>query len=305
MIRTFWKPLSTLGLLALFSALTACSGGMGGSAPPPPPPPAPVEDSGAEDTGGLGLEGSGVGGGGTGENSIGGLGSVSGKGGGTHDTDLPAKYSEARGIEMPAFPWPPAKPSALITTSLLPYYEDLAGPDYEPVLEWISSDMELALAQAGYDYSFYTVPGGFAIVARLERIDAAGKPFAEPDRFIAPAEDKAKTFSDFVSGLFFAPDGYYRLFVFVISDTPFEPGQDKMTADEGTALLEKGSTRLSRSIEDRPMTDDHELTTLIYEFSNRKEDGYTVLRPGNHSLVGHLTAAGVADSLPQVTYTKR
>jgi hypothetical protein len=58
------------------------------------------------------------------------------------------------------------------------------------------------LRESKYDYSYYRVPGGFALIARLERIDDTGKALSENERFLPPDAKKSFDIGSYVGQLF-------------------------------------------------------------------------------------------------------
>jgi hypothetical protein len=121
------------------------------------------------------------------------------------------------GPRLPDFPWPPPEPSALL---VLPdvMFRDATG---DTTLDAVANRLIVALQRSHYEYSFYRAPGGFALVARLERIADDGSPVADDRRFLPPDAEEPFNFIDYISQLFFAPAGYYRMIVFVVTDLPF------------------------------------------------------------------------------------
>ena len=82
--------------------------------------------------------------------------------------------STQSGPPLPAFPWPPPKPST--TASLtLGSLRQTTGPNR--TFHDVDARISQALTTAGYDEkSYYGVPNGFAIVTRLEHMDVEGYP---------------------------------------------------------------------------------------------------------------------------------
>src|SRR6185436_14579195 len=120
---------------------------------------------------------------------------------------------------LPSFPWPPPKPSA---RAELPSSMFVLSSKPAPTLAAVGARLVGALEDARYfEYSFYQAPGGFALVARLERMSNDGTPLPEQFRFLEPASDEPFVLSAYVKQLFFAPEGFYRQIVFVVADVPF------------------------------------------------------------------------------------
>ena len=86
----------------------------------------------------------------------------------------PASEAPAR---SPSFPWPPPKASA---SSKVPD-NFLRETETKQILHDIDRRLALALDKAGYfEKSYFSVPDGFALVTRLEQINADGTPKPEP-----------------------------------------------------------------------------------------------------------------------------
>ena len=141
-------------------------------------------------------------------------------------------------IVLPRFPWPPPEPSSRLR---LPR---------EPFLD--ASDLDAAaflliepLRKAGYwEYSFHRVPNGFALVTRLERINEDGSQAPEGLRYRLPSDEEPFSLSSYFERLFFAPQGYYRLIVFVVTDRPFTATGDPIEEREALRLLREGINTL-------------------------------------------------------------
>jgi hypothetical protein len=192
---------------------------------------------------------------------------------------------------MPDFPWPPAQWSA---QAAVPRGVFAASP----TLGDAAMVLTAALDRAGYvERSFYRAPGGFALVARLERINADGSP--DPSfRFLSPSADEPFDLGTYVQSLFFTPEGFYRQIVFVVSDQPFTSSGVAPTAGDADAILARGATGLAQDIEAAPMSEGHQVIALIYEFKKGAADGdVAILNPGRLGAVAHLAASGIAQAL--------
>ena len=81
--------------------------------------------------------------------------------------------AEIAGQQFPQFPWPPPKPSALyvIPRGLLVDKEFGGTPNLADIQGKLTDALDGA---AYYERSYYSVPGGFAMVTRMERIRQDG-----------------------------------------------------------------------------------------------------------------------------------
>ena len=188
---------------------------------------------------------------------------------------------------LPAFTWPPPTPSARqeIDRALLPA-KNLAA---------LGETIATALEDAGYsEYSFYWVEGGFALVARLERMRADGTPEPSQFRFLAPESREPFDLGRYISQLFFAPEGYYRQIIFVVTDEVFAATGAALDADQAQQLLDEGANRLPRTYEEVAFSENHAVSALVYEFKKNPADrDVETLRPGRLAGAQHLEKAGI------------
>lgn len=200
--------------------------------------------------------------------------------------------SRPREARLPDFPWPPPRPSA---QTLIPRQEVLAGLPANTSLGAVGRRLSAALDAAGYsERSFYAAPGGFALVARLERIRPDGTPEPDQFRFSPPGTGEPFSLAAYVQQLFFAPEGFYRQIVFIVNDQAFVATGRELTAEEAQDLLTSGTNRLPASFNTRRFTDTHEVTALIYEYRKGAADrDVETLVPGRLSARQHLQRAGV------------
>lgn len=110
---------------------------------------------------------------------------------------------------IPAFPWPPPKP-----TSRAPLARNLLAT--EPAnLGDVARHLEASLASVGYaEYSYYSVPNGFALATRMEQITPQGAPKPDPLRWSSALPPQPVfSLADYMRALFIAPQGDYRVIV--------------------------------------------------------------------------------------------
>lgn len=190
----------------------------------------------------------------------------------------------------PPFPrWPPPRASARQVVDRAIFASDRT-------IGHASGRLLAALRGAGYArHSFYSVPGGIAIVARLERIRSDARPEQGPQRFVAPRDGEAprpENPIDFIQTLFFAPAGSYRQLVFVISDRPVLQSGWELSADEAAALLAQGGRTLDAAAA-QPFTTLHRVSALIYEFNKEGDAEAAIQTPGRWDAETHLVRSGV------------
>ena len=198
------------------------------------------------------------------------------------------------GEDIPTFPWPPPEPTTLTVL------ERVMVADGVVSLGEVADRLTAALARAGYsERSFYAVPGGFALATRLEQIDFDGTPKPEPGRWSAGFPPREVfSLSDFVSALFMAPEGHYRVIVFVVNDRPFSASGEAVSSEEADAWLHGGLNLLPASIADLRFDQSHEVTALIYQYRKVGHQGRPVANPdGAAAAASQLERSGILAAL--------
>jgi hypothetical protein len=152
---------------------------------------------------------------------------------------------------------------------------------------------------AGETWRYSSVPQGFALVTQLEQRAPDGTPRSGTQRFRADLPSFSDmTFVEFLKALAKAPPGYYRVIVFVVTDTPFSRAVKKPTAEEAQQWLDVGLDRLPKSIGMLPYGEDYRTTALIYEFKKAsKSVPATFVSKSVESGRTHLEKAGIWEAL--------
>jgi hypothetical protein len=205
------------------------------------------------------------------------------------EDEAAAKAAEARAQEdTPIFHMPPPHASAIY------YFGDRFRNS--GTMGDVVKDILTALDSRRYfTRSFFeTNAGGVALVTQLEKINDDGSSAPEPERWPegAQGEQHRLTFSwSSLVNLVVSDRGRYRIFVFVIQDTPLHQDPGKVLTDlDARALFRGGLNFLPSEIQQRHLENGN-CTALIYEFLN---DGSGV-RPVPQHLDGrtHLDKAGL------------
>jgi hypothetical protein len=192
---------------------------------------------------------------------------------------------------LPHFPWPPPTPSEKM---ILPRGKLLAGLGARPTLAGVSDRLVSALNAADYsEYSFYSAPGGFALVARLEQFELDGSPKPRGMRFLEPNTQAPFSVASYVRHLFFAPQGFYRLILFVVTDNPVATRGPAPSALMTEKWLRQGADRLPSIYRRMAFTPDHQVSVLVYEFQKRGPRNVATLVPGRLDVRTHLEKAGL------------
>ena len=176
----------------------------------------------------------------------------------------------------------------------------------------VDERISTALYLAGYyEGSYFGVPGGFAIVTRLEKMDENGYP-DYPNRWassLAPIGFTNFSLSNYLKALFGAPEGHYRVFVFVVSSKPVIQSGTPVAQEKAQTWIVEGANRLPSQMENLPYTREHRTTVYIYEFIQNGVGGEATYNiPSDFTGRQHLDRAGLWENLnitatPTVTPT--
>jgi hypothetical protein len=138
-------------------------------------------------------------------------------------------------------------------------------------LSEVSDKLISALERAGYaEYRLYYVPCGFALVTRLEQIDDGGNPLDGKNRWnVEVIGMRDFSLSEYLRALFLAPEGRYRLIVFVVSPENFRTVRGAVSRRTALEWLERGATSLDEVFRQIEFSNEFRATALIYEFYAR------------------------------------
>lgn len=186
------------------------------------------------------------------------------------------------------FPWPPPRPSTRRAFSPDVF---LRQPPAKTVGE-VAKRLEQIMKAASFDaFGYYRVPGGFALVTRVEALDGAtGKPL--------PGDKRWGTYSSYAGVCFtcvFAltrSRGHYRIFVFALTDDP-RMGSRISSAEMyrlATKWSIEGALALSPEIKAIPVGNQHMLIVMVYEFEKVDGGQTTHFFPSRWSLDIHLSS---------------
>ncbi|MGH8533132.1 MAG: hypothetical protein ACREV1_10525 [Gammaproteobacteria bacterium] len=212
-----------------------------------------------------------------------------------HPPPYPDPYPDPPGI--PKFPWPPPRAS---TKEVIPS-ELLESKSGATSLRDVERRISEVLRENGYfERSYYAVPDGFALVTKIEQINDDGTPKEGPQRWSLGVPRLYKfTLEAYLSALFLAPPGYYRVIVFIVTAHPIVQSEAKVTPKETGDWLRAGADRLPESIGALDFSrEGYACTALVYEFRRRTEsDEPAILDPGNIPGRIHLVKAGLWEAL--------
>jgi hypothetical protein len=198
---------------------------------------------------------------------------------------------------LPGFPWPPPRASA---TDVLPGDLLGAGPAAPAVLGEVDRRLTAALEATGYlERRYYAVPGGFAMVTRIEQIDDDGSPRPPPDRWSTEVPGMTEfSLGAYLRALFLAARGRYRVIVLVATDAPFPQHRETITAETAESWLVEGANVLPREVAEAPFPSDGRVTALIYELERvDTAERPELVVPSRLQGRDHLRRAGIWEAL--------
>jgi len=177
----------------------------------------------------------------------------------------------ARGLA--AFPWP--NPPAPSDTALIPPYLLWPVGSEGKTLMDVARRLEGSIAAAGYLEPRYLGAGcnGFAIMLDLEQIEADGARKPGAAGFAPSTAEPGFTLASYLKRLFYAPPGYYRQIVFVVSDQGIAATTPAPTPGDLRAIAKDGSASLPPRYGELPFSWNYNVMAMVYEFEKGPSDG--------------------------------
>lgn len=192
---------------------------------------------------------------------------------------------------IPSFPWPPPRASSMM---VMPSSFTRQFNRSTTTLGSVSRRITEVLESCGYvEKSFFAVPDGFALVTRLEQYKPDGAPMDSPHRWdTIPAPMSRFSLGEYLSRLFFAKPGLFRIVVFVVSPHAFNQTSEKI--DEKTAIdwLREGANKVPASISEKKYSVHYAITALVYEFK-KTEGGDAMQYTSTLTCRDHLIKSGI------------
>lgn len=192
--------------------------------------------------------------------------------------------------EIPAFPWPPPQASTdyVMPTNIWSGVDTLGAVD---------DRLQQALDACGYfEQSYFAVPGGFALVTRLEQFNDDGTCRPGKDRWNISLKPTSFNMADYFRALFWGRKGRYRLIVFIVTDRVFAEKDEGIRGEDARQWLRTGAKYLTPTLAAQPFGKNHRCTALVYEFEleeTLKEP--RLLNPASQPGRIHIQASGLWD----------
>jgi hypothetical protein len=200
---------------------------------------------------------------------------------------------------LPSF-WPPPDTS---THQVVPRELLANGAASKPTtMADVTAKMEKALGRSGYSSpGYYAVPGGFAMLTQLERINPDATPYPPDQRWkvkVDPARLTSFNLSAYLKALLGKDAGVFRVIAFVFTAEPIVSGSVKPVIDEAKHWVEQGGKALPGQYAAQPYSADMVCTALIYEFEIPTHGAPGRQRkPSEHNGQQHLRAARILQAL--------
>lgn len=136
------------------------------------------------------------------------------------------------------------------------------------LLRDVDRELSGTLKVLGYSQlSYYHVPNGFALLTPVEQIHKNGTALPDADRWKDyPAGGRFEGVLNYLSSLIVPRPGYFRLFIFLVSDQNVRNTGGTIQAEEARVWLQNGGFWLPEEIGSREFTSGHHITTLVFEF---------------------------------------
>jgi hypothetical protein len=162
-------------------------------------------------------------------------------------------------------PWPP--PRATSTYS----FPQRSLSDFA-TLGAFNDSLQTKLRAAGfYDFSYFLAPGGFALATPIERIDAEGYPAAGSSRWKSGNTPVGPTsFSDWVKKVLYDEEGYFRVFVFIVTTDSSQSADKSATFEQASNWAANGCRGLPARMRTTKIGPDQMFYALSYVFSSSK-----------------------------------
>ncbi len=168
-----------------------------------------------------------------------------------------------------SFPWPPPTCAERYTVqrNMAGRFKTLGAVD-----DWLQKALD---NRRYWSRSYHYLPNGFALVTRLEQFTADGASKPEQHRWVDyPVSEGSGGIMDYLSSMFVPNKGYFRVFVFAVTDQPAGSNGKTIERAEAQKWLENATSLLPYDIAKLPVSERHFVEVLVYEFeangSNRK-----------------------------------
>ncbi len=189
---------------------------------------------------------------------------------------------------LPPFPWPPPKYSSIGKFGVeVPI--QLIGNDttrlYSVYLKLVNA---LKQIDPNFEQGLFGVPGGFALLTKMERINEDGTPLPGKFRWVT-GKIPPLSFTDYFGQLFFERPGYFREIAFVFTDKSNFGQSDKVLPN-----IHFGGTDFPPDLSNKLLKD---VNNYIIIYSFKRINGGKLSNYDQLSAVVQLSNSGIYQSL--------
>lgn len=191
---------------------------------------------------------------------------------------------------LPPFPWQPPRPTARLELT------EFAGPQYQ-TLGAIADRMAAAANRAGLsNVSYFSVPNGFAMLSRPERIDGQLAPLVP--RYDGDDEGMLESLFRFLSGAFSSTIDR-RQIALIVTDQPIAPSATLVdyTPAQLEAAFGRGVAALPEEVRRAARPARCKVTAMVYHFKRSSHDrlsqSFAAAREESEVAQRHLVGAGL------------
>lgn len=163
----------------------------------------------------------------------------------------------------------------------------------------VDEKIRLVLDQRGYyNRSYFSVANGFAVVTQMEQYNRSDATIRnDRTRWLDyPVRDNFSGLFDYLTSVVLPSDGYFRLFVVVVTDDVIKSSGSPVSKEEAKSWCNQGGNRLPADIAKSPFSSGHTVSTLVYEFrvpESTHRANQVCPKPSGDALT-HLKGAGLA-----------
>ena len=185
----------------------------------------------------------------------------------TDNKYLDNSSSNSNQWRMPDLPWPPP-----CCPNTYPLGEQLQR-DFRTLGE-LDARLSAALQSRGYtERRYLSLPNGFALVTKMEQFDGAtGVPKSAGRWLDYPVKERFDGLLDYLRSLIVPNHGYFRVFVFAVTDRPANSPGAALTKAEAAAWLRNGFNRLPPELAGQRLGSRHFADAYVYLFEATDAD---------------------------------